>query len=35
MHWFSDQERSQYVHKIGNLTLLSRKKEFASTELRV
>ena len=26
MQWFSDQERSQYVHKIGNLTLLSRKK---------
>ena len=26
MQWFSDQERSQYVHKIGNLTLLSRRK---------
>lgn len=26
MRWFSDKERSQYVHKIGNLTLLSRKK---------
>ena len=26
MQWFNDQARSQYVHKIGNLTLLSRKK---------
>ncbi len=26
VQWFSDQERNQYVHKIGNLTLLSRKK---------
>ncbi|MGB3297337.1 MAG: DUF262 domain-containing HNH endonuclease family protein [Phormidesmis sp.] len=26
VQWFSDQERSQYVHKIGNLTLLSRRK---------
>lgn len=26
MTWFADKNREQYVHKIGNLTLLSRRK---------
>lgn len=26
MEWFQNKDRSEYVHKIGNLTLLSRKK---------
>lgn len=26
LKWFEGKERSQYVHKIGNLTLLSRRK---------
>ncbi|EDX86497.1 conserved hypothetical protein [Synechococcus sp. PCC 7335] len=26
MEWFEGEEREQYVHKIGNLTLLSRRK---------